>query len=342
MRAYRHTTILALIASGLISCGGGGDAGKGAGSPVAETMFIETGYLQAVSSTAIVMPWFDWSYGEPQITLLEEEGTLVEPGDVVAELDQSGVLSALETSREQLELAEVNLSSLEMTQATQIANLNADLQQRLSRYRQAQIDTQRVAYESESKKNMQLLELENARIALEKSRRKIETTKLVQEQDRKIQLARIEQIRSAIETAERTLESYTLKAPARGMVVYSEIRADGERRKIQVGDNIRPGSPVIQLPDMSRMKVETAVNETDISKIQPGQKVRVRLDAYPKKKFDGVITMVANTCHPRSRGSDIKVFDVEVLVDGNDRVLKPGMTVSCEFLSITEPITASP
>ena len=333
--------ILIAALTALISCGAAERDERDSG-PGAVSLFTETGHLQAVSSTGIVMPWYNWSYGQPQITFLETEGTIVDRGDVVAELDKSGALKALENAEAELEIALADLSSMKMNQATALEKLNAELRQRLSRHRQARIDTQRVAYESESKKNIELLELENAEIEMQKAGRKIESTKLVQVQELKIQLAKIEQTRSVITTAERAIKNFTLTAPAPGMVVYSIIRQDRERRKVQVGDKLHRGRPIVQLPDMSQMKAETAVNETDISKIETGQKVLVRLDAYPRKVFDGVITSISYTCHRKNRNSSIKVFDVVVLVDGTDRILKPGMTVSCEFLSTAETVTANP
>jgi len=341
MIGYRRYMVFVALALSVLACAGGKKDAKTADEK-AVTLFVETGNLQAVSSTAIVMPWYNWSYGQPQITFLEKEGTLVEPGDVVAELDRSGVQQALDKARDELAMATADLNSMKMNHATATEKLNADLQQRLSRHLQAQIDTQRVAYESKSRKAEKLLELEKSGIELDKARRKIETTKLVQEQDLKIQLAKVEQTRTSIATAEKTLESFTLRAPARGMVVYSINRQNRERIKIQVGDKLYPGRPIIQLPDMSSMKAETAVNETDISKVRLGQKMRVRLDAYPEKVFDGVITSLALTCHTKNRDSKIKVFDVEVLVEGSERILKPGMTVSCEFLSTVEPAIALP
>jgi multidrug efflux pump subunit AcrA (membrane-fusion protein) len=330
-----------LLVLPLLACWGGGEqAGEGGEQVV--TLFTETGNLQTVSSTRIVMPWFSSSYGQPQITYLVPEGTEVSKGDTVAELDKSGVLNALKNAQSNLEIAVADLRSLEINQTTELEKLEGALQQKLSRFRQAEIDTQRVAYESASRKQASLLELQKARIELDRSRAKIASTRRVQEQDLRIQQAKIEQTRGAIETAERTLASYSLIAIAPGMAVYSFTGRRNDRRKVQVGDKLWNGDAIIQLPDMSRMKAETAINETDISKIKAGQKVRVRLDAYPLKVFDGVLSWVSLTCRGKSRNSDIKVFDAEVLIDGSDRILKPGMTVSCEFLSTVAPVTARP
>ncbi len=105
------------------------------------------------------------------------------------------------------------------------------------------------------------------------------------------------------------------------------------REKVKIGDQLWSGRAIVGLPDLSKMKVLTAVNETDISKIYSGRDVEVRLDAFPKIPFSGKIIKIAQVCHPLNTNRKVKVFDVEVLLDENDPILKPGMTVRCEFLS---------
>ena len=114
------------------------------------------------------------------------------------------------------------------------------------------------------------------------------------------------------------------------MIVYN--RNNRTREAVKVGDQLWPGQQIVQLPDLTRMKVLTSVNETDIRKVDLKQKVSVRLDAFPDLKFDGRIVTIGHTCYRKNRDSNIKMFDVEVLLEQNHRVLKPGMTASCEFL----------
>ncbi len=312
-------------------CGCGGGRQEDAGPDEVVGLFTESGELMAVSNTNVNMPGFNVAYGEPQITWLAEEGTVVAPSDTVARMDVAGVLKELEDKQSELAISLADLSSTEMSQATEINKLEGALLQAESRFQQTVIDTQRVAYESKSRREETLLQLEKAEISLEKARRKIESTKLLQQQDLMIRQIKIEQTRRDIKYAKLTLERFTILAPAAGMIVYTKNRRD-RSNKIKVGDNLRPGWPLIQLPDLSRMKALTSVNETDINKIWVGQSMRVRLDAYPRVPFEGEIVWISSTCRHKKRNSKVKVFDVEVLLTGNDKILKPGMTVSCEFL----------
>jgi hypothetical protein len=87
------------------------------------------------------------------------------------------------------------------------------------------------------------------------------------------------------------------------------------------------------VPELKWMKVTTFINENDFLKLQVGQKVNVRLDALPELMFKGEIAYIGRLCRLREQNSKQKGFDVEVKILEPDERLKPGMTVSCEFLS---------
>jgi multidrug efflux pump subunit AcrA (membrane-fusion protein) len=86
---------------------------------------------------------------------------------------------------------------------------------------------------------------------------------------------------------------------------------------------------IASIPDISRMKVKTHVNEADFNKIHTGMKVIVRLDALPSVPFTGTVSEISKICLPRERE---KVFNVEVQIAESDIRLKPGMTVNCEYI----------
>ena len=101
---------------------------------------------------------------------------------------------------------------------------------------------------------------------------------------------------------------------------------------IKLGDDIYQGSNMGNVPNLTWMKANTTVGETDFMKIRMGQKVLVRLDALPKVKFNGEVIFIGKLCHLKDNKSRQKVFDIEVKILKSDERLKPGMTVSCEFI----------
>ena len=99
---------------------------------------------------------------------------------------------------------------------------------------------------------------------------------------------------------------------------------------IRVGDEVYLGAPVARIPDIRSMMVKGFVMENDISKIKPGLKTIVRLDALPSVPFNGIISTVGKVCIERD---DKRIFPAEVIISESDLRLKPGMTVSCEYIT---------
>jgi len=125
------------------------------------------------------------------------------------------------------------------------------------------------------------------------------------------------------------LSKFTITAPAPGMVIYKKDR-NGNKRK--VGSTINPFDRVIAtLPDLNSMISKVYVNEIDISKIKPGQKVSVNVDAFPQKKFNGEVFTIANVGEVLPN-SDSKMFEVQIKIDGSYGALRPSMTTGNKIL----------
>ena len=77
---------------------------------------------------------------------------------------------------------------------------------------------------------------------------------------------------------------------------------------------------------------KTYVNEIDISKVKVGQQVTVGIDAFPDKKFTGKVTEVANIGE-QNQSSNAKVYEVKILVQEFDSILRPAMTTKNVILT---------
>jgi len=114
------------------------------------------------------------------------------------------------------------------------------------------------------------------------------------------------------------LNDTIIRAPIDGQVIGKPIPA---------GQAVAPGisSPMVLLTvaDLSKMQIETQVDESDVGKMQVGQKVTFTVDAYPGKTFSGV---VANVSQKANVVSNVVYYSVLVDVDAGDNLLKPTMT----------------
>ena len=128
-----------------------------------------------------------------------------------------------------------------------------------------------------------------------------------------------------IRNAQQGLNSLELHAPYDGILVLQrDWRGDVPR----VGNNVWPGQPLGEIPDMNSMKAEVFVLEADAAGLAVGQKARVALESNPLISFSGKVTQVDKLARPRFRGVPVQYFGVTVMLDRTDpSIMKPGARV---------------
>ncbi|MDD4953054.1 MAG: efflux RND transporter periplasmic adaptor subunit [Desulfovibrionaceae bacterium] len=118
--------------------------------------------------------------------------------------------------------------------------------------------------------------------------------------------------------------------------VVSPIDAVVNDLLVDPGEYVKPGDPVVELVDVARMRVNVNVPEMDVRHLAKGAAVKVTVDAWPKRSWEGVIDFVAYKADPVT-----KTFKVRVLVDNSDLCIRPGMLARASFLrrSLTDALT---
>jgi multidrug efflux pump subunit AcrA (membrane-fusion protein) len=177
-------------------------------------------------------------------------------------------------------------------------------------------------YEPEAIKQQARLDLERSQRELDQLENKLKLTK-------EKSIARIGEIDASYRQQEfklnRLLElqgKMTVTAPKSGMVIY--VRDWNGKRT--AGSQVSAWDPVIaELPDLSEMITKAYINEVDITKVLPGQKAKISIDAFPGKEFDGMVLTKANIGE-QLRNFDTKVFEVILLLNSVDSLLRPAMT----------------
>ena len=136
---------------------------------------------------------------------------------------------------------------------------------------------------------------------------------------------------------ERQIAACTLKAPGAGLVVYANDPVRGNNPpQIEEGATVRERQKILSIPDLSRMQVNTKVHESQVDKLAPNMKAKVRVDAFADQLFNGVVLDVAPLPDPGPFYSQsIKVYTTHIRIDDPIPNLRPGMTAQVEIL-VTE------
>ena len=290
----------------------------------------EQGTIEAVNSISVSAPAISYRYGSLKIAKIVEDGEEVEKGDTIMIFDPSEIKRAIIQAEQQLEIAKAEYEKLKSTQQSEIEDLEADLE--LARISQeiSKINFETSIYEPEATKKEIQLKLESATIALNRAKEQIENKKIIHKEDLIQKSLTIKQLTTTLEDANKSMNNLFVVSPARGITIKEENWNTGQ--KWAVGDQPYSGSKLIELPDLSAMRAEVKINEVDVSKILPGQRVEIRPDAYSDSVYAAVVESVANLAQNKDYKSKIKIFPVQIRISGQSRKLLPGLSVSCKII----------
>jgi HlyD family secretion protein len=175
----------------------------------------------------------------------------------------------------------------------------------------ARIDPERYAFE-----------LERARAALERAEAQFAEYTLfddeIEDEELKAERRRMARARSGLSEAEVTVreaelnvERATVRAPFAGSVANLAI-VPGER--------VAQRDSIAEIADLSQVKIEVQVLETEVPYLEEGREARVVLSAFPETAFMGRVASINPVVDPRTRTAR-----VTVVLPNRDRAVKPGM-----------------
>jgi multidrug efflux pump subunit AcrA (membrane-fusion protein) len=290
----------------------------------------EQGTVEAVNSISVSAPSTSYRYGALKIAKIIDDGKEVEKGDTIMIFDPSEIKRAIIQAEQQLEIAEAEYEKLKSTQQSEIEDLEADLELAMISTEISKINSETSIYEPEATQKEIKLKLESATIALERAKEQIENKKVIHREDLLQKSLAIKQLTSTLDDAKNSLNNLFVVSPAKGITIKEENWNTGQ--KWAVGDQPWSGSKLIELPDLSEMRAEVKINEVDVSKILPGQRVEIKPDAYSDSSYAGTVESVANLAQNKDYRSKIKIFPVQIRISGQSKTLLPGLTVSCKII----------
>ncbi|MFN8549358.1 MAG: efflux RND transporter periplasmic adaptor subunit [Candidatus Eisenbacteria bacterium] len=305
-----------------------------------QVVVTTTGELRASKFVEIQAPANAQQANQYQmkISSLVPEGTVVKAGDVVAELDRSGI--AAKASEVSLALQKATAQETQAMLDSTLALAQAREEMRTMAYtvEEKRIAKEQAAFEAPSIRRQAEIDLEKAERALAQAKTNFTTKE--RQSVAKIQevSADVERQRTLLDLVNQVMQGYTIHAPASGMVIYEK---EWNGKKKVAGSQVSPWDPTVAtLPDLRHMESVTFVNEIDVRKIATGQSVSISLDSDPSKRLTGSVSSVANVGEQKPN-ADAKVFEVKIAIAEADTTLRPGMTTANAILTATVPTALS-
>ncbi|GIW88483.1 MAG: hypothetical protein KatS3mg108_2807 [Isosphaeraceae bacterium] len=142
--------------------------------------------------------------------------------------------------------------------------------------------------------------------------------------------------KAKLEKLQSQIEKCIIRAPNDGLIVYgndpNQFRGNNQPQ-IQEGAVVIQRQKIFSLPDVFNMQVNTKVHESMIDRVEPGQKAKIRVDAFAGAPLTGTVKSVQPLPDPTSFfSSDVKVYTTIVTIDQKLSSLRPGMTAEVTIL----------
>lgn len=132
------------------------------------------------------------------------------------------------------------------------------------------------------------IETARARVAEGKARLKQAkgNLKQIEAAEKEVETARaqVKAAESAVKLAETQLKYTQLWAPFQGVITS---------RNVELGEVVLPGREVFSLSDLSSVDLKIFIDETEIGKVKPGQKVEVKVDTFPDRAYWGAVSYIS-------------------------------------------------
>ena len=126
--------------------------------------------------------------------------------------------------------------------------------------------------------------------------------------------------RAALDIRAQSLEDATVRAPVTGTVIEKPV-ALGQVIASGTG-TAGGGTTILKMADLTKVRVRTLVNETDIGKVRPGLPATVTVDAFPDRPFSGIVEKIEPQATIQQA---VTMFPVLVSIDNTSGLLMPGM-----------------
>ncbi len=258
-------------------------------------------------------------------------GSKVEEGELLAKIDDTMYKLQYQSAKTAVDNSKLTLSRLSNFED------NSDMKHQSIQMAETQYETSSLnydiarnsynrakkLYETDAISKSEFEQIENnyklAEESLESAKESLKQAKRNYEYDLKATKIALKAAQNSFEQAKENLNYTNITSPISGVV---------SSKNISEGENISPGTPLFNVVSLDSLYIEAGVSEKDITKVQTGQKVIVKVDVLGDKKIEGVICGIGPVPNKQSNTYPIKV-KVEKNLDG----IKSDMYATVEILT---------
>jgi multidrug resistance efflux pump len=289
-----------------------------------------TGVVRAVRSVMVQVPRIEGQGGNLTLAALIENGKTVPAGELLATFDRTNEMKLLREAqakfddlKHQVEQKQAEHNSNAEKRASDLLAAEADL-------KKAEIEIRKGPILSEIEQQKNQVKLADAQAHVASLKKSNEAHDRAEMSERRILELQRDRQKVAVERSQTNTEKLSVRAPIGGMVALQNVWRNNSMGHAQEGDQVWPGTPLLQLFDPSEMAVELAVGEPDGAALVPGAKAVVHLDAFPELSFTAHFDS-ASPVATSPLGTSVKTFSARFRLDQSDPHLLPDLSAALDI-----------
>lgn len=258
------------------------------------------------------------------VELVVKDGDNVKKGQFLLKIKPDNYMSARDRTLASLNASRANLSNAK----AMLAQVEARYEQaRLSYNRSKKLWDERTISESEWESAQSAYDVAKAEVTA--SQQSVAAAEFS-----------VHSAEATLKEANENLIRTSIYAPIDGTVTLLNVEK-GER---VVGTELMSGTELLRVANLDRMEVLTEVNENDIIRVKLNDSAHIEVDAFPDRKFKGIVTEIANSATTTGLTTDqVTNFEVKILLlkesysdlisKGKAQPFRPGMSASVDILT---------
>jgi HlyD family secretion protein len=309
--AWYYWVLIAIVLVAIVGAIFGGKDGK---RKVAVEKVEKRDITEIVSSNGKIQPEVEVKIA-PEVSgeiigLFVKEGDSVKKGQLLVRINPDLLESDLARTRANLNNSKANLENAKARLAQLEARMQAEIEPAYKRNKKLYADKVISDAEFETAKSVYqaaVKDIDAARATVNASRYSVQSAEALLSQSSK-NLLRTE-----------------IYATMDGIISLLNVK-EGER---VVGTATMAGTELLRIADLSLMEMKVDVSENDIIRVSIGDTATIEVDAYPSKKFKGIVKEVANSATTSNAASTDQVTNFEVKI----RILRSSYATLMEGMS---------
>lgn len=290
---------------------------------------------EVVAATSTVMSVPGSARGPQTVSWLLPENTIVKKGDVVARFDGETFVTQRDSTRLDLNSADLETKNKSRVIDSEKADIKSDtivVDKEIGFSDKFNIDDLTVYSKNDiidALDNREYLSAQKGFLSW-----KLDNFSLSSGSEMELMSLKAQQYQTKLDQYELALTQLEVFAPHDGIVIYEQ---NWRGEKPRIGKSLWPGTKIATLPELSVLQAKLYVLESEAGNIEVGNKADIRLDARPEVVFSGVVEKKDNIAKTIRSGNPVKYFGITVSIENPDlSFVQPGNKVTASLLGVNE------